>query len=98
MSYLRKYQKRENPESAPPVEAVVFDGSSTGVVEILMWKRTGEYVRRDVRTKDAGVILSLDCQLGTEVVKYGDVLLKVPGWGFNVMSWKEFERYYEEVE
>lgn len=58
------------------IEAIQFDGSSSGIDEIQRWMETGIYRRDEVRTRDGGRTFVIPTLEGEHVVSPGDWIIR----------------------
>lgn len=58
------------------IEAIQFDGSSSGVGEIRRWMESGEYRRGQVRTQDCGRTFTIPTLEGEHIARRGDWIIK----------------------
>lgn len=83
---------RKKPET---VEAVLFDGSSSGVSDITRWIQGGEYVRSSIRTRDLGRKMSVPTLAGAVSAVMGDWIVKEPDGSFRVIPPHDFKSSFE---
>ena len=89
---IRQYRKKP-----VVIEAVRFDGSSTGVGEIRRWMETGVYKRSGVRTMDLGREIVIHTLEGDIVASMGDYIIKGVQGEFYPCKPDIFEQTYESV-
>lgn len=58
------------------IEAVQFDGSSSGIGEIKAWIATGAHQRGQIRTQDSGRVLEIETLEGVMTAQPGDWIIK----------------------
>lgn len=58
------------------IQAVQFDGSSSGIGEIKAWMQTGEHKRGEVRTQDCGRVLEIETLEGVMTAQPMDWIIK----------------------
>lgn len=80
------------------IEAVQFDGSSTGAMEIALWMETGEYHRSPIRTRDIGSTITIPTLEGDHTASAGDYIIKGVKGEFYPCKPDIFALTYERVE
>lgn len=79
------------------IEAVQFDGSSSGVGEIQRWMETGEYRQGEVRTRDCGRTFTIPTLEGKHIAIPGDWIIKGVAGEFYPCKPEIFSATYEAV-
>lgn len=77
------------------IQAVQFDGSSSGIGEIKGWMQTGEHKRGEVRTQDCGRVLEIKTLEGVMTAQPSDWIIKGVKGEFCPCKPDIFEATYE---
>ena len=77
------------------IEAVQFDGSSTGIAEIQDWMKNGSHRYAPIRTQDCGRTFSIPTLEGEHVASPGDWIIKGVAGEFYPCKPAIFEATYE---